>query len=69
MLKLKPCPNCGKSGRRIRKRPIMSGKARKIIPKMYFECPSCWLCSEPKLFEWRAIREWNKGRAKKEGVE
>ena len=58
--RLKPCPECGKSGKAaIINRIMCSGS---IFDKhLYFvECPGCHWCGKTKLFKWRAVRAWNK---------
>lgn len=60
--KLKPCPNCKKSGRSaVINRVMLSGN---IFDKHLFfvECPSCHWCGDTKLFLWRAKRSWNRRR-------
>ena len=62
--KLKPCPNCGKSGKSlIFYRTVVSGS---IFDGhlWHVECPSCHWCGKLKLFRWRAIMAWNKSHKK-----
>ena len=59
--KLKPCPNCGKSGKKlIRNRIVFDGTWACKLGKYFIECPSCHWCGKTKVFLWRAILAWNR---------
>lgn len=57
---LKPCPNCGKSGKELRINRIMFSGSIFDKHLFFIECPSCHWCGKTKLFAWRAKRAWNR---------
>ena len=63
---LKPCPNCGKSGKKAEIHQIMFSGSIFDKHLFYVECPSCHWCGKTKLFLWRAKRAWNKERSERE---
>ena len=67
MNKLKPCPQCGKSGSAVHiKRIMFSGS---IFDKhlYYVICGHCNFCGKTKVFLWRAVKAWNR-RANDENI-
>lgn len=62
--KLKPCPNCGRSGKKIGYARIVCSGSMFDGHLYYIECPSCHWCGKTKLFLWRAARAWNKEKRK-----
>ncbi len=62
-MKLKPCPNCSLSGRKLWVcRVMVDGTWSCKLGKYYIECPSCHWCGKTKVFLWRAKRAWNRRR-------
>lgn len=60
-IKLKPCPNCNRSGKSLVINRIMfDGLWTCKLGKYFVECPHCHWCGETKVFLWRAIRAWNR---------
>lgn len=59
--KLKPCPNCSKSGKKLIVNRIMfDGTWSCNLGKYFIECPGCHWIGETKIFLWRAKRAWNR---------
>lgn len=54
-IKLKPCPNCGKSPKKLE-----FWRTVNEDNKWYVSCPSCHWCGSKKIFMWRAKLAWNR---------
>jgi len=56
-MKLKPCPNCSKSGKSLWICRVIG------VPFWYkrwhIECPSCHWCGKSTMFVWNAKLAWN----------
>ena len=61
-IELKPCPNCGKSGRKLWKVCSFDGTFLSRLGKWHIECPSCHWCGKTKVFLWIAKMSWNRNR-------
>ena len=64
---LKPCPNCGKSGRSLWIWRSLDGTFLSRFGKWHIECPSCHWCGKTKVFLWRAKMSWNRNRRATDG--
>lgn len=63
-MKLKSCPNCGRSGKKvfINKIAFDGTLAAKLLGKYFIECSGCHWCGATKIFLWRAKLNWNRGK-------
>ena len=61
-MKLKPCPNCNLSPKKLE---IWQVCGSKIFHKYFIECPSCHWCGKTKMFKWRTAIAWNKSNGER----
>ena len=54
-MKLKYCPNCRKSGKKMITVGILNGGAGYFV-----ECPSCCWCGKTYPWRWLAVLSWNR---------
>ena len=57
-MKLKPCPRCGKSPKKLGVWKSYPGN------KYHVECPGCHWCSRPSRILWFTELSWNRGKKK-----
>lgn len=60
-IKLKSCPNCGRSGKTLWINGVIDGAfLGRFFDKYFVECPTCHWCGKTKYFLRRAIKAWNR---------
>ena len=59
--KMKPCPNCGSSPKKI---SVFKTVAPKKFKKWHLECDKCHYCGKRAVFRFTAEIKWNKEKRK-----